>query len=79
MRVRWDPNPTFIGMLVWKPNATQEYIDACNQRMRDLYASYAGSLDEEYPMWHFEILTVANPPHELVVLAQARRDREGQP
>jgi hypothetical protein len=65
-------------MLVWKPDASPEYIEACKQRMRDLYASYADSLDEEYPMWHYEILTVSHPPHELADLAQSRRDQEGQ-
>lgn len=78
MRLGWDPHPTFIGMLVWKPDATPEYRAAADQRMRDLYTEYARHLDTHYPMWHFEILTVAQPPHELVEMARERRDREGQ-
>jgi hypothetical protein len=78
VRFGWDPHPTFTSMLAWKPDATPEYVAACKQRMRDLYAEYARSLDAHHPMWHFEILAVNQPPHELVALAQARRDLEGQ-
>lgn len=79
MRVAWDPHPTFIRLPVYRPDASPEQRAADEQRMRDLYASYADSLDEEYPLWHFEILAVRNPARELVELAQERRDREGMP
>jgi hypothetical protein len=78
VRVRWDPHPAFIGLPVWPAGASQAEIDAYNRRIRDLYASYADSLDEEYPLWHFEILTVRQPAYELAELAQQRRDGEGK-
>lgn len=77
MRVAWDPNPTFIRLPVYNPDASPEQRDAANQQMRDLYAGYAASLDSDYPLWYFEILAVRNPASELVDLAQERRDREG--
>jgi hypothetical protein len=76
---QWDPHPAFTNMFAYRPNADQAYIDAANQRMRDLYEQYARRLDVDYPMWHYEILTVNQPPHELVELAQERRDREERP
>lgn len=78
-RLGWDPNPTFTGLLCWKPDATPEYIEAVNQQMRDLYARYAASLDETHPFWHLQILTVPHPPQQLAELARQRRDKELNP
>ena len=78
MRLHWDPHPTFTGLPAYKANASQADIDAANARMRKLYERYATSLDTHHPLWHFEILTIANPPRELADLAQERRDREGK-
>jgi len=74
VRVRWDPHPTLIGLPVWKPNLTAVEEAAYDARMWELYAAYAGDLDQEYPMWPYEILTIDHPPHQLVEMAQHRRD-----
>lgn len=76
MRLLWDPNPTFTNLPAFQLNPSQAEVDAFIARMRQLYGRYAASLDQTYPLWHFEILTVRNPPAELAEMAQQRRDRE---
>jgi N-formylglutamate amidohydrolase len=75
----WDPNPTFLNIPAVRPNADAADIAKAQARLDSLYASYADSLDEEYPMWHFEILTDCHPDPELAELAQQRRHKEGKP
>lgn len=76
MNVDWDPNPTFLNIPAVRPGQTAAEHEAARARLASLYASYADSLDEEYPMWHYEILAVHHPDPELAELAQQRRDRE---
>lgn len=76
MRLAWDPNPTFLNIPAVGPDADPADIAAVQARLDDLYRSYADSLDDDYPMWHFEILTDRHPDPELAELAWQRRDKE---